>query len=46
VEVGPSPAGIHLVAWLREGIDDREVSREALARGVEARRTNMRRRAV
>jgi GntR family transcriptional regulator/MocR family aminotransferase len=37
VEVEPSPAGIHLVAWLAEGLDDREVSREALARGVEAR---------
>jgi GntR family transcriptional regulator / MocR family aminotransferase len=37
VEVEPSPAGIHLVAWLREGLDDGEVSREALARGVEAR---------
>jgi GntR family transcriptional regulator / MocR family aminotransferase len=35
VEVEPSPAGMHLVAWLREGIDDGEVSREALARGVE-----------
>ncbi|HZT59847.1 MAG TPA: PLP-dependent aminotransferase family protein [Pyrinomonadaceae bacterium] len=37
LEVEPSPAGIHLAAWLREGLDDREVSREALARGVEVR---------
>ena len=29
IEVEPSAAGIHLVAWLREGLDDREVSREA-----------------
>lgn len=36
-EVEPSAAGIHLVVWLPEGVDDREVSREALARGVEAR---------
>jgi GntR family transcriptional regulator / MocR family aminotransferase len=36
VEVEPSPSGMHLVAWLREGIDDVEVSREALALGVEA----------
>jgi GntR family transcriptional regulator/MocR family aminotransferase len=37
VEVEPSPAGIHVVAWLREGLDDREVTREAAARGVETR---------
>jgi GntR family transcriptional regulator/MocR family aminotransferase len=36
LEVKPSPAGLHIVAWLPEGIDDREVSREAAARGVEA----------
>jgi GntR family transcriptional regulator / MocR family aminotransferase len=36
LEVEPSPAGMHLVAWLPEGLDDVEVSREALARGVEA----------
>src|ERR1043165_4881836 len=35
IEVEPSPAGIHLVAWLREGLDDLEVTREADARGVE-----------
>jgi len=35
--VEPSAAGIHLVVRLPEGFDDREVSREALARGVEAR---------
>jgi GntR family transcriptional regulator / MocR family aminotransferase len=37
VEIGPSAAGIHLPAWLPEGVDDREVAREALARGVEVR---------
>jgi GntR family transcriptional regulator/MocR family aminotransferase len=37
LEVEPSDAGIQLVAWLPEGIDDREVAREAAARGVEAR---------
>jgi GntR family transcriptional regulator/MocR family aminotransferase len=36
VEIEPSPAGMHLVAWLPEGVDDVEVSREALARGVES----------
>jgi GntR family transcriptional regulator/MocR family aminotransferase len=37
LEVEPSDAGIQLVAWLPEGLDDREVSRAAAARGVEAR---------
>jgi GntR family transcriptional regulator/MocR family aminotransferase len=37
LEVETSSAGIHLPAWLPDGLDDREVSREALARGVEAR---------
>jgi len=37
LEVETSSAGIHLPVWLPEGLDDREVSREALARGVEAR---------
>jgi GntR family transcriptional regulator/MocR family aminotransferase len=37
LEVEPSAAGIQSVAWLPEGLDDKEVSREALARGVEAR---------
>jgi GntR family transcriptional regulator/MocR family aminotransferase len=37
VEVEPSAAGIQLVAWLPEGLDDKKVSREAAARGVEAR---------
>jgi GntR family transcriptional regulator/MocR family aminotransferase len=37
LEVEPSAAGIQLVAWLPEGLDDQEVSREAAARGVEAR---------
>jgi GntR family transcriptional regulator / MocR family aminotransferase len=35
--VEPSPAGIHLIAWLPEGLDDREVAREAAARGIETR---------
>src|SRR5205085_3126205 len=37
VEVEPLPAGIHLVAWLPDGLDDGEVARRAAARGVEAR---------
>ena len=37
VDVGPAPAGIQLAAWLPEGLDDREVAREAAARGVVAR---------
>ena len=37
LEVEPSAAGIQLVAWLPEGLDDKEIAREALARGVEAR---------
>ena len=37
VEVEPSDAGIHLVAWLPEGLGDSDVSRAAAARGVEAR---------
>jgi GntR family transcriptional regulator/MocR family aminotransferase len=37
VEVEPADAGIQLAAWLPEGLDDREVSREAAARGVESR---------
>ncbi|HEX8292851.1 MAG TPA: PLP-dependent aminotransferase family protein [Pyrinomonadaceae bacterium] len=37
VEVEPSDAGIQLAAWLPEGLDDREVSRAAAARGVESR---------
>jgi GntR family transcriptional regulator/MocR family aminotransferase len=37
LEVEPSAAGIQLVAWLPEGLDDPEVSRAAAAHGVEAR---------
>jgi GntR family transcriptional regulator/MocR family aminotransferase len=34
IEVEPSAAGLHVVAWLPEGLDDREVARVAAARGV------------
>jgi GntR family transcriptional regulator/MocR family aminotransferase len=37
LDVGPSPAGLHVVAWLPEVLDDREVARAAAARGVFAR---------
>lgn len=37
VEVEPSDAGIQLTAWLPEGLDDKEVARAALARGLETR---------
>lgn len=37
LEVEASAAGIQLSAWLPGGVDDRAVSREAAARGVEAR---------
>ncbi len=36
LRVEPSPAGMHLVGWLEEGIDDRAVQRSAAARGVSA----------
>ena len=36
IEVGPVEAGLHLVGWLPQGTDDREASRRAAARGVEA----------
>ena len=36
VEIAPSPAGMHLVAWLRPGEDDQQVSASALQAGVEA----------
>jgi GntR family transcriptional regulator/MocR family aminotransferase len=36
IEIAPSSAGMHLVAWLPEGVDDRTVAREADARGVQA----------
>jgi GntR family transcriptional regulator/MocR family aminotransferase len=37
LEVSPNATGLHLVGWLPEGADDREVSRRAAAYGVEAR---------
>jgi GntR family transcriptional regulator/MocR family aminotransferase len=37
LEVEPSAAGIQLVAWLPEGLDDQQVAREASAHGMEAR---------
>jgi GntR family transcriptional regulator/MocR family aminotransferase len=37
LDIEPSEAGIQLAAWLPEGVDDREVAREAAARGLEAR---------
>ena len=37
VEVEPSPAGLHLVAWLPEGLDDKQVAREAATRGIQTR---------
>jgi GntR family transcriptional regulator/MocR family aminotransferase len=36
LDVGPAAAGLHLVGWLPEGEDDREASRRAANRGVEA----------
>ncbi len=36
LDVRPADAGMHLVGWLPEGVDDREASRHALERGVEA----------
>lgn len=35
--VNPAPAGLHLVGWLAEGVNDRAVSAAMLANGVEAR---------
>jgi GntR family transcriptional regulator / MocR family aminotransferase len=35
LEVQPAEAGMHLVGWLRKGMDDVEVSRRAAAHGVE-----------
>ena len=34
VEVRPSEAGMHLIAWLGPGVDDRAVSRRARERGI------------
>ena len=36
LEVAPSAAGMHLVAWLPRGVDDERVSARALEAGVEA----------
>ncbi|HEX2181005.1 MAG TPA: PLP-dependent aminotransferase family protein [Rubrobacteraceae bacterium] len=36
LDVRPAEAGMHLVGWLPEGVDDREAARRAEARGVEA----------
>jgi GntR family transcriptional regulator/MocR family aminotransferase len=35
LEVGPAAAGMHLVGWLPEGVDDREASRAAAGQGVQ-----------
>jgi GntR family transcriptional regulator/MocR family aminotransferase len=37
LDVGPNATGLHLIGWLPEGVDDREVSRRAAAYGVDAR---------
>jgi GntR family transcriptional regulator/MocR family aminotransferase len=36
LELSPADAGMHLVAWLPDGVDDREASRRAAAAGVSA----------
>ena len=36
IEVHTDEAGMHLVGWLPEGVDDRAVSQEAAKRGIEA----------
>ena len=36
LDVNPAAAGMHLVGWLPEGVDDREASRRAADLGVEA----------
>jgi GntR family transcriptional regulator / MocR family aminotransferase len=36
LDVQPSDGGMHLVAWLPPGVDDREASQRAAAEGVEA----------
>ena len=36
LEVSPADAGMHLVAWLPKGSNDREVSRRAAAAGISA----------
>jgi GntR family transcriptional regulator/MocR family aminotransferase len=35
VEVSPTPAGLHLLGWLPDGVDDRAVTRRARAAGLE-----------
>lgn len=35
LDIEPSGSGLHLVGWLRNGLDDRVVSREAAAHGVD-----------
>jgi len=35
LELNPSDAGMHLIGWLPEGVDDRAAARTALAGGVE-----------
>ena len=35
LEVEPRPAGMHLIGWLREGIDDQAVSQRAASNGIE-----------
>jgi GntR family transcriptional regulator/MocR family aminotransferase len=37
LEVGPAEAGMNLVGWLPDGVDDREASQCAARHGVEAR---------
>lgn len=36
LNVAPAEAGLHLIGWLEEGVDDREASRRCAASGVEA----------
>src|SRR5262249_40438655 len=36
MELEPHDAGIHLVGWLRDGIDDRRAQQEAAREGIEA----------
>jgi GntR family transcriptional regulator/MocR family aminotransferase len=36
LEVGPAEAGMHLVGWLPEGVDDRAAARAAQAREIDA----------
>ena len=36
LDLAPSPAGMHVVAWLPDGTDDRLASAGAAERGVEA----------